>query len=111
MSSDGYHLKTPWIMHPDYFGEALIRGAEIGSRNPQRVLFSENSQTPRTTKSMILRSLPESTRRLRAQAFSMDETWGFWPSHMILPEAGCYAIQIDTESGSDVVILEAREIG
>ena len=111
VTSEGYRLKTPWIMHPDYLGEALIRGAEIGSQETLKVLFNENSQNPRTTESMILRSLPESTRQLRAEAFFLDETWGFWPSSMILPEAGCYAIQIDTEAGSDIVVFEAIAAG
>ena len=106
--SNGYRLKTPWIMNPEYDGEALVRGAQIGTDVSREVLFAENSQSPRITAAMILRSSAPGTRILRSEEEAVDAVWGFWPSSMILPAPGCYAIQIDTETDSDVVIFEAE---
>ena len=38
--ANGYRLKTPWIMHPDYEGEALVRGARTGVAVADQILFS-----------------------------------------------------------------------
>ena len=107
LTPDGYRLKTPWIMHPDYDGQALIRGAQIGSDSPDEILFRESTQAARTTANMVLHSEVTGTRVSAEQRSAVDATWGFWPSSMILPKSGCYAIQIDTEHGSDTVVFEA----
>ena len=107
LTSDGYRLKTPWIMHPDYNGQALIRGAQIGSDSADEILFRENTQAVRITAEMILRSDVTGTLISAEQKNAVGAIWGFWPSSMILPKPGCYAIQIDTEHGSDTVVFEA----
>lgn len=104
LTSDGYRLKTPWIMHPEYKGQALIRGAQIGTDSTHEILFREST---RAVRKMILRSEVVGTLIAAEQRSAVDAVWGFWPSSMILSKPGCYAIQIDTEHGSDTVVFEA----
>jgi len=33
--------------------------------------------------------------------------WSFWPSWMWVPGPGCYGVQLDTLSGTDVVVFQA----
>jgi len=105
---DGYRLKTPWIMDPDYSGAALIRGARIGTEDAQEIVFHENTQSEPITANMILRSELVGTLIPSSQKRAVDAVWGFWPSSMILSGPGCYAIRIDTEGGSDTVVFEAK---
>jgi hypothetical protein len=107
LTTDGYRLKTPWIMDPEYRGQALIRGARIGAEFTHEILFHENTQSEPITANMILRSGVTGTTISSSQKRAVDAVWGFWPSSMILSEPGCYAIQIDTEDGSDTVVFEA----
>jgi len=99
--SEGYILKTPWIMRPDYKGDALVRGTRIGAGDHDQVLFRGPEPTGPM---MILKS--QEMEGIHDQ-LSPEQWWGFWPTHMILPVPGCYAIQIDTESKSEIVIFEA----
>lgn len=92
---DGYRLKTAFIMDPAYDGEALVRGSGIGKSANREILFNGGPQANQPA--MILRSGDR----------KVDALWGFRPSSMILPEPGCYAIQIDTEMNSDIVVFEA----
>lgn len=104
---EGYRLKTPWIMKPEYQGEALVRGAQIGVETRHKILFRETTQVQGVTETMVLRAGVRGTLISESQAGAVDALWGFWPSSMILPEAGCYAIQIDTEDKSDIIVIEA----
>jgi hypothetical protein len=99
----GYRLKTPWIMDPQYEGEVLVRGARIGSNIPAQVLFDGPQATG---PALVLRSRNPGTFTTPAQ-LEAGQHWGFWPTSMIVPARGCYALQIDTESGSDIVVFEA----
>lgn len=108
LTSNGYSLKTPWIMNPDYSGAALIRGVRIGSEDAQEIAFHENTQAEPVTEKMTLRSELVGTFVSSSQKQAVNEVWGFWPSSMILSGPGCYAIQIDTEGGSDIVVFEAK---
>lgn len=108
LTSNGYSLKTPWIMNPDYSGAALIRGTRIGTEEAQAIVFHENTQAEPVTENMTLRSELVGTLVSNSQKQAVDAVWGFWPSSMILSGPGCYAIQIDTEGGSDIVVFEAK---
>ena len=101
--SQGYRLKTPWIMDPKYGGEALARGARIGSAVPAQILF-DGPQAPGPA--LVLHSQNQGTLVSPAQ-LEAGQHWGFWPTSMVVPARGCYALQIDTESGSDIVVFEA----
>ena len=104
----GYRLKTPWIMHPDHAGAALVRGARIDADTKSEVRFAESTQSQGITSNMLLRSDVTGTLVSESQKSAVDSVWGFWPSHVILPEPGCYAVQIDTKEKSDIVVFEAK---
>lgn len=106
-TSAGFRLKTPWVMHPDYDGAALVRGAQMGSDTPQRIVFRENTQRLPVTQDMVLRSNTVGTIPSDDHVNHVDTVWRFWPSSMIIPGPGCYAIQIDTEHDSDLIVFEA----
>ena len=95
--ADGYRLKTPWIMRPDYDGEALVRGARITINPNERISFRgpEPDGPNMVLKASQRPSIQDSDRS------------GFWPSHMVVPGPGCYAVQIDTKGKTDIVVFEA----
>jgi len=101
---EGYRLKTPWIMHPAYDGEALVRGSQIGKKKPREILFNGG---PSFEPTLILRSADRSKSNSYLEDGKIDVVWGWWPTSMVLPEPGCYAIQIDTKTNSDIVVFEA----
>ena len=102
---EGYRLKTPWIMHPAYDGEALVRGARIATAAIREILFNGE---PHFQPTLILRSADRPKTNSYLEDGKIDAVWGWWPTNLVLPEPGCYAIQIDTESNSDIVVFEAR---
>ena len=103
--SEGYRLKTPWIMDPKYQGAALVRGARIGSVESGRILF----QGPEATgPELVLRFQVPGTLVSPAQ-LEEGAHWGFWPASMVVQGPGCYVLQIDTELGSDFVVFEATD--
>jgi hypothetical protein len=102
--SQGYGLKTPWIMDPEYKGEALVRGARIDSAESDQILFhGPEGHGP----ALVLRFQNPGTLVSPAQLRQVDTVWGFWPTGMVVPGPGCYALQIDTEAKSDIVVFEA----
>ena len=101
----GYRLKTPWIMDPKYQGAALVRGARIGSAESGQILF----QSPQATgPALVLRFQVPGTLVSAAQ-LEAGGHWGFWPTSIVIQGPGCYALQIDTELGSDIVVFEATD--
>lgn len=101
---EGYRLKTPWIMHPAYDGNVLVRGARIGTDTNREILFNGG---PSFEPTLILRSAERAKSNSYLEDGKIDVVWGWWPTNMILPEPGCYAIQIDTKTNSDIVVFEA----
>ena len=77
--SEGYRLKTPWIMDPKYQGAALVRGARIGSVESGRILF----QGPETRPALVLRSkfrarlFPRRSLRKRHTGDSGQRAWWY----------------------------------
>ena len=111
LSADGYRLKTPWIMDPQYVGAALIRGVQLGADTQNEILFAENTQAQPITRNMVLRSDTTGTLVPDSYEQTVDAIWGFWPSHVIVSGPGCYVIQIDSEDGSETVVFEAKGQG
>jgi hypothetical protein len=106
--SQGYSLKTPWVMDPEYKGEALVRGARIGSAASGQIVFDgPQGDSP----ALVLHFQDLGTIVSPAQARQIGAVWGFWPTGMVVPGPGCYALQIDTESTSDIVVFEAVQEG
>ena len=91
---NAYQAKTPWVSVPSYSGPVLVRGHALDTSG--RVLrFAANGSQP--------------TDRLELQAPRAPgaSLWSFWASAMWVPAPGCYGLQIDTLSGSDIVVFEA----
>ena len=101
---EGFRLKTPWIMHPAYDGNALVRGAQIGTDTVREILFNGG---PSFEPNLVLHSADRPETNSYLENGKIEVVWGWWPTNMILPEPGCYAVQIDTEKNSDIVVFEA----
>jgi len=95
-------------MDPQYVGVALIRGKQLGTDTNSAISFAENTQSQSLTMNMVLRSDTAGTLVPDSYEEAVESIWGFWPSHLVISGPGCYAIQIDTEDGSDIVVFEAR---
>ena len=86
--------KTPWISVPTYAGPIVVRGHALD--DPRKaLLFNHNGRRPMT--------------RLHVEAprAPSAELWSFWPTSMWIPGPGCYGMQIDTPSATDIVVFEA----
>ena len=89
----GYAAKTPWVARYDFSGPILIRGRQIDGNGKLR--FSAAGPKLQDKFALV------------APNRGADSEWSFWPAEMSIPHAGCYAIQIDTLIGSEVVVFEA----
>lgn len=91
---NAYRAKTPWVSVPSYLGPILVRGRALDASS-RALRFAANGSEP--------------TDRLQLQAPRAPgaSLWSFWPSSMWVPGPGCYGVQIDTLSGSDIVVFEA----
>lgn len=86
--------KTPWVSSPSYSGPILIRGRAL-TASGMAILFSATG------------SDPSNQLRFMAPNSPAPGLWSFWPSSMWVPGPGCYGVQIDTLSGTDIVVFEA----
>lgn len=92
---DAYRAKTPWVSDPSYGGPILVRGRAL-DRGGRPLRFGVDR--PR-----LLDRL-----ELHARAASDGQRWSFWPTSMWVHGPGCYGLQIDTRSGTDVVVFDAK---
>jgi hypothetical protein len=90
----GYRAKTPWVSDPSYSGPILIRGHALDAT--ERALQFSASAADRSP-----------GLHLMAPNAPTASLWSFWPSSMWVPGPGCYGVQIDTLSGTDVVVFQA----
>jgi hypothetical protein len=86
--------KTPWVSVPAYSGPILVRGRALDASG-------------RTLRFDASGSGPKDWLELEAPHAPSSSHWSFWPSSMWVPGPGCYGIQIDTLSGTDIVVFEA----
>jgi hypothetical protein len=91
---DAYKVKTPWISEPSFAGPIMIRGRALDEE--ESVLEFDVSGEGRH------RSL-----RLMAPNTQRAGVWSFWASSMWVPGPGCYGVQLDTSSGTQVVVFQA----
>lgn len=78
-----------WIMSPDAAGPLLIRGlpiggvaARLGTENPQAEMQRENRLSPGT------------------------HDWQIWFAPLSVPGPGCYAVQIDGQAFTQVIVID-----
>lgn len=85
--------KTPWVSVPSYSGPIVIRGRALGP-DGKAIRFGGSNTGPND--------------RLRLQAPNEPSPlWSFWPSSILVPGPGCYGLQIDTLSATDILVFEA----
>jgi hypothetical protein len=90
----GYVGKTPWVSEPSYSGPILIRGHALDSEE-KPLEFDASGGRPSPGLHLVAPNAPSAG------------LWSFWPTDMWLRGPGCYGMQLDTLSGTDVVIFEA----
>lgn len=93
-----FGFKTPVVSDVSYSGPILIRGREL--RTGRSMSFSASGQ-PSTEL-----FLTGQWGHLRTPTGNPND-WRFWPTSFVMPEPGCYGVQIDTLLGTDVLIVEA----
>ena len=89
-----YSAKTGWVSEPSYAGPILIRGRALDAETPLEFGASSSEQKP--------------DLQLVAPNVREPDLWSFWPSSMWITGPSCYGIQIDTTSGTEVVVFRAR---
>jgi len=89
-----YRAKTPWVSVPSYSGPIVIRGRAL-SADSKALLFRVESLGP------------QDSVKIQAPHAPSPSLWSFWASSMWVPGPGCYGIQIDTLSRTEIVIFEA----
>ena len=91
--TDGvYSVKTPVVAKPEYEGSIVIRGKRLDD-DSEDIVFEPGSYD-------------ESVARFEAKPSSK---WSFWGWGMRMSSPGCYALQIDTEKTSSILVFEATE--
>ena len=86
--------KTPVVAEPSFAGAIVIRGRALDA-----------TFTP-----LMFRSDHGPTDRLELQAphdRPSGTDWSFWATGVIVPQAGCYELQIETTGKSEAVVFEA----
>jgi hypothetical protein len=91
-----YWHKTLWAVDPSYDGPILIRGGGIDP--PRSLWFVVPSGTSRSQRRV---------RELHMPA-ERSKSWRYGPSLTVLPGSGCYALQADGTTFSEVIVFEAR---
>lgn len=89
-----YYAKVLWVASPVHPGPFLVRGRQLDGSGELR--FGEGPQ-------------PEAELLLPAggTARGPDSDWLNWPSYSRLRGGRCYAYQLDSASGSQVVVFRA----
>ena len=86
--------KAPWIAGPRYRGPVLIRGARIDG--PGQARFA------RTT-GQHLRELYQARG-----AGVQPNGWRAWPALLLVHSTGCYGLQVDGTSFSEIIVIRVR---
>lgn len=96
-SVDGWYIwKTIWIAPPGFVGPVLVRGRRLDG--PGDVRFSGISLKLQRELRLLFRG-------------RLADSWqeGFGPRYTRVHDAGCYGFQVDTRTGTRVIVFEARD--
>lgn len=96
--------RVVWIGRPGYRGRVLVRGARVDGRG--RLGFGEKA-TPSSELRLPARHWDERSPALRRWQRASQKGWRFAISHLRVRANGCYAVQIDGHSFSDVIVFGA----
>jgi hypothetical protein len=86
--------KTPWVSVPSYSGPILIRGRALDASGRKLRFRASGSE-------------PTDSLHLEAPQAPSAGLWSMWPASMWVPGPGCYGIQIDTLTGTDIAVFRA----
>jgi hypothetical protein len=88
-NKDGWaSIKVLWMAQPEVDGDVLIRGRQLDG--PNRIGFG-NGEDPEFQLRWPIRS---------------GRTWGNLPSETRIRTPGCYAYQVDSQKGSEVIVFQ-----
>lgn len=102
--------KIPWVADPSYTGPVLIRGRQMDGTTP--VLLSASANHARGQP--IIRSIGGERFEFKRELDLLEAgaqtgaPWRFWPSTTFVATGGCYAWQVDTLAGHDIIVESAR---
>jgi hypothetical protein len=93
-SGQPWPAKTPVVAEPSYGGTVTIRGHALDATSTPLLFSSDHGPT----------------ERLELQAphdRPSAADWSFWATGIIVPQAGCYELQIGTVRKSEAIVFEA----
>jgi hypothetical protein len=93
-SGQPWPAKTPVVAEPSYAGAVTIRGRALDATSTPLMFSSDHGPTDR----LELQAPHE-----RPSAAD----WSFWATGIIVPQAGCYELQIGTVGKSEAIVFEA----
>jgi hypothetical protein len=96
--------RTVWISAPAYRGPILVRGDRVDG--PGRLGFGVTA-TPKWELRLPGGSWEERSRAFRRWQGAAQRGWRFADAYMRVRANGCYAVQIDGLSFSDVIVFSA----
>lgn len=96
VETPGQRAKTPWTAVPSYTGAIVVRGQAVDGSG--RVLHFDGGNELGANEVMTLQS---------PHGGGTDGLWQFWASSMWVPAPGCYGIQIDTTTRTEIVVFKA----
>ncbi len=94
--------RSIWAINPSYQGTVLIRGQQLGGKNPLRFnggLDQVNSNAQGTEP--ILNDL-----RLNGQQ-GQNSSWSSFVTFTRMQAPGCYGVQVDGQNFSEVIVFQA----
>jgi hypothetical protein len=86
--------KTPVTAEPGFTGDILIRGRSLDDRGAALMFRGDTGPVDH----LVLQA---------PHGGPAPNTWSFWATGMIVPHAGCYGLQIDTQDRTEVMTFEA----
>jgi hypothetical protein len=92
-----------WVVHPLYQGPVLVRGGRIDGTGA--LDFNGGLDQPMET-TQLTKEPPLTHLRLVGDS-SYGAPWVEWLTYMRVREAGCYAVQVDGLSFSEMIIFRA----
>ena len=93
-SGQPWPAKTPVVAEPSYAGPVVIRGRALDSTSTPLMFSGDHGPTDH---------LELQAPHDRPSAAD----WSFWATGIIVPQAGCYELQIGTARKSEAIVFEA----
>jgi len=92
-----YQAKQPWVVDPNYEGPILVRGMNVDLKSKSNLFYQGDGKAR-----VPYLELHRPTRNDKSK-------WFFLPTYLLISEAGCYAVQIDTLDSTDIVVFKVTD--